>query len=88
MTDKLNVTLEELKQLEETSEKIAREIRMLSRAFKKIASGGLKEETIVVLLANMTNVGKPDIRSIMLALREMEKNYTHPESKIMDKKNI
>lgn len=81
MTEKPNVTLEELKKLEETSERLAREIRMLSRAFKKIASGGLKENAIVTLLHESSNVGKPDIRALLLALRELEKDYTTSEDK-------
>jgi hypothetical protein len=77
--EKENVTLEELKKLESTSEKLAREIRMLSRAFKKMSTSGLKKETIVLLVHNLSNVGKPDVRAVMNALERMETEYTKPE---------
>jgi len=80
MVEKENVTLIELKKLEEVSEKIGREIRMLSRAFKKIANGGLRRETIVTLLHESSHVGKPDIRNILEAFESLEVDYTKEES--------
>jgi hypothetical protein len=73
--EKDNVTLVELKKVYDTSNKLAREIRMLSRAFKKIADCGLERETIVLLLWNSSGVGKPAIRSVMKALEELEWQY-------------
>jgi len=70
--EKDNVTLIELKKLEMTSEKLGREIRMISRAFKAIAKGGLKRETLVLLLHDHSNVGKPDIRDILRALDNLD----------------
>lgn len=77
--EKENVTLIELKKLEETSEKLAREIRMISRAFKKIASGGLRKETLVTLLNDYSAVGKPDIRAVLIALEKLEDNCLNKE---------
>lgn len=79
MPEKENVSLEELKKLADNSEKIAREIRMISRAFKKMAAGGLKEETLVLLIHASSNVGKPDVRGVLKAIRELEVEYTKPE---------
>jgi hypothetical protein len=79
--EKENVTLIELKKLENTSEKIAREIRMLSRAFKTMANSGLYKETLVLLLHNSSNIGKPDIRAILKAMDNLERDYLVPEKK-------
>ena len=73
--EKENVTLVELKKLEDTSEKLAREIRMISRAFKKLASSGLKRDTLVLLIHAYSNVGKPDIRAVLQALDNLENEY-------------
>jgi len=78
--EKENVTLVDLKQLETTSEKLGREIRMLSRATKKLANSGLKKETIVLLLHDYSNVGKPDVRSILYALEHLEDAYCEKEN--------
>jgi hypothetical protein len=77
--EKENVTLEELQKLELTSEKMARNIRMLSRAYKKLSSSGLREETIVLLLHGYSKVPKPQVRSVLSALRNLEICYTTPE---------
>lgn len=70
--EKENVTLVELKKLEETSEKLAREIRMISRAFKKMANSGVKRETLVILIHEYSNVGKPVVRAVINALDHLE----------------
>jgi ribosome biogenesis GTPase A len=73
MNEKENVTLEELKKLEETSEQMARNIRMISRSIKKLLNSGLKKETIVILIHAYSNVGKTDIRAVFAALENLEK---------------
>lgn len=78
MSEKENVTLEELKKLEETSEKIARDIRMISRSVKKMANSGLKRETIVTLIHSSTNISKTNVRSVLSALENLEKDFTNP----------
>lgn len=78
--EKDNVTLVELKKLESASEKLGREIRMLSRAFKKMAKTGLKRETLVLLLHNSSNVGRPDIRAVLNALDKLENDYLEKEA--------
>ena len=80
--EKENVTLVELKKLEDTSEKLAREIRMISRAFKKLASSGLKRDTLVLLIRAYSNVGKPDIRAVLQALDNLENEYLEKEKNI------
>lgn len=80
-TDKNNVTLVELKSLSETSEKIAREIRMMSRAFKKMSASGLRRETIITLLESDSKVAKRDIRLVLIALERLELYNCLPEVK-------
>jgi len=77
--EKENVTMIELRKLEDSSEKLGREIRMLSRAFKKISNGSLKRETIVLLLHDSSNVGRPDIRAILSAMENLEDKYLQKE---------
>jgi len=79
--EKDNVTLVELKKLESTSEKLGMEIRMLSRATKKLLHRGLKKETIVLLLHSYSGVGKPDIRSVLFALEHLEEAYCEKDVK-------
>ena len=74
--EKENVTLAELKAIAEQSEKLARDIRMISRSFKKMCSSGLKIEAIVTLVSDSSNVGKPRIRAVFKALELLEANYT------------
>lgn len=80
MEDKKNVTLMELRQLESTSEKLGREIRMLSRGVKKLLASSIKRETIVLLLSDYSKVSKPDIRAILLALENLENTYLNKEA--------
>jgi len=70
----------DVKNLYSSSEKIAKEIRMISRAFKNMSNAGLKRETIVLLLHNMSGVGKTDIRNILFSIERLEKEYTNPET--------
>lgn len=70
--EKENVTLAELKRIGETSEVLAREIRMLSRSFKKMASSGLKKDAIVVLVKEICKLPKDDIKRVMDAFEIME----------------
>jgi hypothetical protein len=79
LKEKDNVTLIELQKLESASDKLAREIRMLSRAFKKMANSGLKRETLVFLLHGYSNVGKPDIRAVLNAMDRLEDVYLNKE---------
>lgn len=74
------VTLDEVKGLYESSEKIAFEIRMLSRAVKKISSGSLRQNAVVLLLHESSGVGKPDIRKVLEALDSLERNYLKPQT--------
>jgi hypothetical protein len=83
MKDKENITKEEIKTIYDSSERIAREIRMISRAFKKISEAGLKEETIVVLLHDSTNMSKREIRSILLSIKNLEQTYLKPSKEVI-----
>jgi hypothetical protein len=80
MESKEHVTLIELKKLNEASDKIAREIRMISRSFKAMASHGLRREALVVLIHNSSNVNKTEIRSVLVALDRLESEYLMPET--------
>lgn len=80
-TQPQSITMKDISSVYDSSEKLAKEIRMLSRGFKRLVYSGLKKETIVVLLHESSNVGKPDIRAILVALENMEKNYTNAEGK-------
>jgi len=73
--EKENITLVELKDLGETSEQLARDIRMLSRGVKKMLNAGLRRETIVLLLSSSSSVGKVDTRRILDALEGLERDY-------------
>ena len=54
----------------ETTEILAAAVVKISEAMDKLlnAPGGLRSEAIVLLLHDMTKVGKPDIRTVLEAL--------------------
>jgi hypothetical protein len=63
------------------TEQLADAITKLSEAGKALATSRLKQETIVLLLHNMTKVGKKDIVFILNALPEMQRTFLKPETK-------
>jgi len=73
------ITKDDIKTVYDSSEKLALQIRMLSRAMKKISTGSLKQGALVILLHESSGVGKPDIRKILEAMDNLERNYLRPE---------
>lgn len=63
-----------------SSDKLAKEIRMLSRGFKKLSEGGLKRDTILILLQHTTGVCKGNIRAILSAVESLERDYCKPST--------
>jgi hypothetical protein len=78
MDKKENVTREDLKNVYDSGEKIALQIRMLSRAVKKMSESGLRKDTIVLLLHDSSGVGKPDIRAVLESMDNLERDYLKP----------
>lgn len=72
------IETEEEKKARETVEQIATTIAQLSRQVKAILGGRLREETIVILLANMTKLPKYQVEAVLKALVDMEKIYLKP----------
>lgn len=50
-------------------------IRQMCKGLKTIADSGIKQDLIVLMLKDMTNVNKADIIAILNALPRMEKRY-------------
>ena len=57
---------------------IAKAIVDLSEAMRKLAESRVKQNTIVVLLADMTKMGKRDIMLVLSALDRLESEYLKP----------
>jgi hypothetical protein len=57
----------------ETTEILAASVIKISEAMDKLlnAPGGLRREAIVLLIHDMTKVGKPDIRLVLDALPQL-----------------
>lgn len=71
---KNNLTEAEQK-AQQVVEDIATTIAQLSRQVKSLLGGRLKEETIVILLANSTRLPKYQIEAVLKALTDMERDY-------------
>jgi len=54
---------------------LATAIRNLSRGVQKLLSQGLNERAITCLLHEFSGVGKPDIRSVLASLKNLEREY-------------
>ncbi len=58
------------------TEVLANHIVKISEGFKKLLNGGLRQETIVLLIHAHTNVGKPAIRDVLKTLPLLRQLYT------------
>ena len=54
---------------------LAAAIKDISRSMAKLLSGGLNERAIVCLVHEFSGVGKPDIRSVLQSLKNLEREY-------------
>ena len=54
---------------------IAKSIKKIADAYKRMKSAGLSERCIVLLLHDYSHVGKPDIKDVLKAMSELEKMY-------------
>lgn len=61
----------------ESTEILAASVIKISDAMDKLinAPGGLKREAIVLLIHDMTKVGKPDIRQVLEALPQLRGHW-------------
>jgi hypothetical protein len=62
-----------------TAEDLAKEIEKLSRVFKALDDSRLQRRTVVLLLRDMTKVGKRNIEEILDALPKLADRYLKAE---------
>lgn len=55
---------------------LAQSIVEISKSFRKLASSGLNDRAIVVLVSESSHVGKPDVRAVLESLKWLEGEYT------------
>jgi len=55
---------------------LAASIVRLDESMKKALSAGLKREAIVLLLHDLSGVGKPAVRNVLSALADLRRVYT------------
>lgn len=75
-TPAVNVKITQDEQNPIDVEVIASAILKLDAAAQKLVTSGLRQEAIVVLLHDLTKVGKPDIRYVLNGLLHLRKRYT------------
>lgn len=59
-------------------EEVAQAIVDIAAGMKKMSASRLKREAIVLLLHDASKVGKPDIRSILTHLENLDKTWLKP----------
>ncbi len=59
----------------EQMELVAKAIIEIDQGFKRLLSAGATKELIVLLLHDMTKVGKPDIRAVLYAAPRIAEKY-------------
>lgn len=55
---------------------LAEAVVKISAGFEALKKSGLNQRAIVVLLADLTHVGKRDIEYVLCGLRDLAKTYT------------
>lgn len=55
---------------------LAEAIVKISAGFEALKRSGLNQKAIIVLLADLTHVGKRDIECVLAGLRDLAKTYT------------
>jgi len=56
---------------------LAQSIVAISHSLNKIIDSGLNERAIVALVADASNVGRPDIRAVLASLKHLHRDYCH-----------
>lgn len=54
---------------------LATSIVEISHALTKLLTSGLTEHAIVVLVADSSGVGRPDVRAVLAGLKNLRKDY-------------
>jgi hypothetical protein len=62
-------------------EVLATAITAISDAVKKLEKSGLNRKAIIALINDDTKLGKGLIETVLISLRDLEKNYANPRSK-------
>ena len=58
---------------------LAQSIVEISKAMTHLLNTGINERAIVALVADSTDVGRPDIRAVLQSLRTLEANHCTPK---------
>lgn len=74
-TTPANVVVKQDEQAPVDVEILAAAIIKLDAAAQKLTTAGLSQDAIVVLLHDLTKVGKPDIRYVLNGLSQLRKRY-------------
>jgi len=64
--------------IEETVEDLAEAIHKLADAVDTMKRVGLMDRAVVLLLSDVSGVGKVDVRRVLNAMRELRKTYLRP----------
>jgi len=56
---------------------LAVEIMKISAALSHLLDSGLNERAIVALVADATDVGRPDIRAVLTSLKTLHREFCH-----------
>lgn len=75
----LHQSMIEVEDVAVTAEDLAKEIEKLSRVFKALDDSRLQRRTVVLLLRDMTKVGKRNIEEILDALPKLADRYLKAE---------
>lgn len=71
----VNVVVNQEEEAPVDAEILASAIIKLDAAAQRILASGLRQHAIVVLLNDLTKVGKPDIRNVLDGLSQLRKRY-------------
>lgn len=54
---------------------LAKAIVDISKGFARLLNSGLNERAIIVLVHDVSHVGKPDVREVLQALKQLSNTY-------------
>jgi hypothetical protein len=54
---------------------LAKAIVEIGKGFTRLLASGLNERAVIALVADSSNVGRPDIRAVLESLKSLERNY-------------
>lgn len=70
-----SIALGDIKLLENTTDKLASEIKILSVGIRNILNRQIKRSTLILLLQDSTNMSKKDIDIVLYALENLDKRF-------------